>query len=129
VNYTTDPGIVEHIGGKFADNATVIGSFDLDPGTYVVNAEGFFESTADTTGDSQLELALRGSDGKAYGTCFTGETSPLQGRDATCASSQAVTVTDATTVTLYAFGYQDDQSAKDSGSWGVAASVNALKVQ
>lgn len=129
VSTTTDAVPVAHIGGKFADNATKIGSLDLQPGTYMVNAEGFFESTAATSGKSQMELALRDDAGNAYGTCFTGETSPLKGRDASCASTQAVTVDAPTTVDVYAFGYQDDQSATDSGSWVAVANVNALQVQ
>jgi hypothetical protein len=93
----------------------------------VVNAEGFFESTTATTGSSQLQLALR-SDSGDFGTCFTGETSPTAGRDASCTSTKAVTVSDTTTVTIYAFGYQDDQSSKDSGSWMAVGTVNAIQV-
>lgn len=127
-NFTTNPTPVAHIGGKFSENATALGKFTLKPGTYVVNAEGLFESMSATTGSSQLQLALRSDSGEGFGTCFTGETSPTSGRDASCTSTKAVTVSDTTTVTVYAFGYQDDQSSKDSGSWMAVGRVNAIQV-
>jgi hypothetical protein len=138
VAQSAGPVNIATIGGTFGKftatvNATKVDSFTLQPGTYLVQAQGFFTSTAVTTGLTRLQLALRVNDGSDwgldYGTCFTGTASPLANREASCDTLRTVTVTSPNTVVdVYAFGYQDDQGGADSGKFDAYSTVSALQV-
>ena len=52
----------------------------------------------------------------------------LAGREATCSTTRVVTVTDATEVKVYAFGYADDQGSADGGKFDAASIVSILKL-
>ncbi len=126
---------IEHIGGSFNDRATLIGDIDLPrAGTYQINGYAFFD-TVDAVSErgerTHLELALRVEDesqwGRDLGTCFTGPF-PKGDREATCQSVRVVTVDEATTVDIYAFGYNDDQSSTGDESFTVAPDVSAIRV-
>jgi hypothetical protein len=125
-------GNVASIGGSFADRATELGTFDLQAGTYLISSDGFFITNQATSGETRMQLAIRGVDGSKwgqdYGTCFTGLISQLQGREATCNTTRTITVESPMTVEVYGFGYADDQGSADSGKVDVAASTSVVKV-
>jgi len=128
--------VITKIGGSFAANKTVLGSFNLQPGVYVISGYAAFDTAAadsPRTDGTHLMLALRGptsgSDpfGADMGTCFTGAY-PQGDREATCQVTRTVRVTSATTLTVIGFGYNEDQSDTGSGTFKVLADVSALKV-
>ncbi|HEX6875942.1 MAG TPA: hypothetical protein VF165_09815 [Nocardioidaceae bacterium] len=128
-------GTVEQIGGSFTANATKLGEFTLEPGTYQLSSDGFFTNKAATSGQTQMQLALRTQPaegeqwGRDLGTCFTGRIPSVSGRDITCATSRVVTVDAPTTVNVYGFGYEaDGQGSADSGKVDAAYVVNILNV-
>jgi len=132
-----DPTSIENVGGTFGKfgegvRATLLGSFDLSPGKYMLTANGLFVPSEPTTGQSHGELALRVDTGSSwgldYGTSFS-PVSPTPGRESTSSSTRVVTVSSYTTVLVYAFGYADDQGSADSGKITATAWVTVAKVQ
>jgi len=128
--------VIEKLGGSFKTNTTEIGTFDLEPGTYVVNLYGGFDTAAadsPRTEGTHLMLALRGptsdSDqfGADLGTCFTGAF-PQGDREATCSTTRTITVAEPTKVRVLGFGYNEDQSSTGSGTFTVDADVSAIEV-
>lgn len=123
---------VANIGGSFTTRATQLGTFELQPGTYLLSSDGFFISNAATSGMTRMQLAIRGVDGTEWGadlgTCFTGLASPLADREVTCNTTRTVVVEETLTVNVMAFGYADDQGSADSGKFDVTANVSAVKV-
>ena len=136
---------IAHIGGKYTDNATDLFTFDLpEAGTYLVNAYGYFDRldasdanyvTPQT--DTYLQLSLRGLDGTTPvngGTYFTGAVSKAGYTEATASGAQIVTVSGATTITVRAFGYNEDRSGFGGApntatpQFSAAATVSAIKV-
>lgn len=142
ISYVSNTETVTDIGGtfgKFGDDvrATELGTFNLDPGTHVISADGFFNNNEELNYDgTRMQLALRVDDvddnatgwGLDYGTCFTGAISVVDDRDATCNTTRAVTLTESETVTVLAFGYNDDESNKNSGSVSATAFISAVSV-
>jgi len=136
-NSTSDPAIVQNIGGSFGKftgtvRATKVDEVSLPAGTYQLTADGFFHSTAATSGLTRMQLAVRVDDGtdwgKDLGTCFTDATSPLANREATCSSTRVVTLDAPTTVQVFAFGYADDQGSFDSGKFAAVSYLSAIKL-
>jgi hypothetical protein len=133
---------IAKIGGKYADNATDLFTFELpEAGTYLVNAYGYFDRLdAGATGyekpttDTYLQLSLRGPEGLQAGTYFTGPVSPAGYTEATASGAQIVTVAAPTTITVRAFGYNEDRSgfggAPNSATpqFSAAATVSAVRV-
>lgn len=123
---------VTDIGGSFATRATQVGSFELQPGTYLVSTDGFFITTEATSAQTRMQVAVRGVDGSTWGsdlgTCFTGTISALANREATCNTTRTVVVEAPTTVNVKAFGYADDQGSADSGKVDVLMNVSAVKI-
>ena len=115
VNETSGPTTVTNIGGSFATRATVADTYTLPAGTHQISTEGFFISTAATSGNTRLQVAVRGAGGQDFGTCFTARASVLAGREATCSTTRVATVTQPTQVTVWVFGYAEDQGSADSG--------------
>lgn len=124
------------LGGSFATNATQIGTLQLDAGKYVINAYGFFDTTAadsPRTDGTHLMLALRGptsaSDafGADYGTCFTGAF-PQGDREATCQATRTITLDAPTTIRVIGFGYNEDQSGTGGGTFTVSTDVSAIEL-
>lgn len=124
--FESDPALVTYIGGTFSTRATLLDTITLPAGTYVVTANGFFHSTAAVSGLSRLQLALRTDTGEDVGTCFTGATSPLADREATCSTTRVVTFANPTDVRVYAFGYADNQGAADSNKFAAVSYVTAV---
>lgn len=129
---TFGPATVAKVGGPFKDNATHAGTFALQPGTYLLAADGFFHTTEATSGQTRMQVAVRGEDGTVWGsdlgTCFTGAISPTADRESTCSTVRTVTVGEPTTVDVMVFGYADDQGSADSGKVDAAVSVSAVRV-
>ncbi len=54
---------IAHIGGRFADRATEVGTLTLPPGTYLVNAYAHFDRVDDTQASTPvLQPSVRGVD-------------------------------------------------------------------
>jgi hypothetical protein len=126
---------VSAIGGSFGKftatvRATLLDTITVPAGTYTVSADGFFHSTQAVSGLTRMQLALRVNDGSDWGvdlgTCFTGATSPLADREATCSSTRVVTFANPTDVLVYAFGYADNQGGTDSGKLEATSYVTFL---
>jgi hypothetical protein len=128
VNRTSGPTTVANIGGSFATRATVADTYTLPAGTHQISTDGFFTSTAATSGLTRLQVAVRSAAGLDFGTCFTGAASPLANREATCSTTRVVTVTQPTAVTVYVFGYADNQGSGDGGLFAAYTASSALKV-
>jgi hypothetical protein len=132
------PATVADVGGTFGKfteivRATELHSFTLQPGRYVVTADGFFmTNSADATRDVRMQLALRVNDGSDwgldYGTAFTGQLSPLANREATTHSTRVVTLDAPTLVQVFAFGYEDDQGSTASGQIAARSYVTAERI-
>lgn len=123
---------VTNIGGSFTTRATHVASFALQPGKYLLSSDGFFITTAATSGGTRMQLAIRGEDGSVWGsdlgTCFTGTISVLKDREATCNTTRTVTIDEPTNIKVMAFGYADNQGSADSGKVDVTVSVSAVKI-
>ncbi len=96
-NSTSPVTTIAQIGGSFGKftgtvNATKLDEVTLPAGTYQLSADGFFHSTAATSGLTRLQLAIRVDDGtdwgQDFGTCFTGAASALADREATCSTTR-----------------------------------------
>lgn len=126
---STDPITIANIGGSFSSRATSVGTLELPKaGTYEINAYGFFDTVAANstrTDGTHLELVVRDADGNDFGTCFTGAF-PQGDREATCQSTRVIEVQGPTTLSVKAFGYNDDQSDTGSGSFTVKADASAI---
>lgn len=114
---------VDKIGGKFSDNATLIGTITLPKGTLKVDFDGFWTTLATGPEGTRPQLALRGTDVSV--TIFPGEASPLKDRELSGHATKKVTLAADTEVKVYAFGYNDDQSANGAGRLSVATSILA----
>lgn len=136
----TDSVPVADVGGSFGKftseggpRATLLGTVPLEPGAYVIDADGFFiTNSADPSRDVRMQLALRVDDGTDWGvdhgTCFTGEMSPLANREGTCHSTRVVEVTETSDLLVYAFGYEDDQGSGASGQVAARAYITGTQI-
>lgn len=121
------------LGGKFAENATKVGQFNLAPGKYLVSSDGFFDRIDDAQDNSgtHLQVAVRGNDGSEWGadhgTCFTPRV-PAGDREVTCSTSKVVTIKKTQKVEVFVFGYNEDQSATGSNNFKANVNVGAVKV-
>ncbi len=143
VESSTNMTPIAKIGGTYSTNATTLFTFDLpEAGTYLVNAYGYFDRLdagvtdngyEEPTTDTYLQLSLRGANVQA-GTYFTGAISPSGRIEATVSGAQVVTVDAPTTITVRAFGYNEDRSgfggAPNSATpqFSAFANVSAVKV-
>ncbi|TDW23730.1 hypothetical protein [Kribbella kalugense] len=128
-----DAVAIAKIGGSFKTNKTPVGSFTLQPGTWLVNTTAFFARTTAGAPGTRPELALRvgASDtafGEDYGTILGAEISPAKDRELSGSTVKVVKVAKATTVEVFAFGYNDDAGAAGGGEITASASVVAVQV-
>lgn len=124
---TTDPTLINQIGGTFSTRATELGTLTLPAGTYVLTGNAFFGSQVAVSGKTRLQLALRTVAGEDVGTCFTGATSQLANRETTCSTTRVVEFASTTVVRVLGFGYADDQGSADGGKFGVVSYVTAVR--
>lgn len=127
VNKTFDPTTVAKIGGRFADNATQVGTVMIPAGTWKIDSDGFWTTLLTGPAGTRPELALRTTAGADLGTIFPGEVSPTGGRELTGHATKVITLDTDTTVIVYAFGYNDDTSAAGANRLQVTASVVATR--
>jgi len=125
---STSRTTINAIGGSFVANRTEVFTIDLPAkGTYLLSAYGHFDRIdkgasgyIDPTTDTYLRLTLQGPNGADdAGTYFTGPISRAGRVEATAAGSRVVTVTAPTTVTVWAFGYNEAQGFFGSASEGI----------
>ncbi|TCC23474.1 hypothetical protein [Kribbella speibonae] len=127
------PVTIDKIGGSFKTNKTKVGEFTLEPGTWLLNSTAFFARTTAGAPGTRPQLALRvgASDtafGTDYGTILGAEISPAKDRELSGSTVKVVTVDKATTVEVFAFGYNDDAGSAGSGEIAASASVVAVLV-
>lgn len=122
------------IGGPFLDNATLLGSVDLPAGTWLVSTSAVFTRIASGATGTRPQLALRynATQGNPYGlsagTLMGVEISPTMSRELTESAVEAITVTEPTQMSVFGFGYNDDQSAAGGGQITARARITLLRV-
>jgi len=116
--------VVENVGGSWVARKTDLGSFTLQPGTYVIHTSAQFQRvTADDTDPQfqtrpQLSVRAFKTDANQFGLNFgtvMNTIAPFAGADLFGSDARPVTLTDATTFDVAAFGYQDNRGSDDSG--------------
>lgn len=134
------PTAIVNIGGSFAARKTELGTFTLPKGTWLINAAVVFDRLNVGDGDYQTpttdtypQFAIRygespGNFGTDAGTVMGTAISRAGRVELTGSGVKVVTVTDDTTVSLYGFGYNEDQSGFGGGQIKVAAQVSATKI-
>lgn len=126
-----DPVSIAKIGGRFVENATTVGSFTLQPGTYLLNLNVKFNRPAAAPADEpevQPMLQLLSDDGtNEYSTIMGNDIGANAGADLTGSAVRLVTVRAATEMTVKAFGYNEARSSAGGGEVNVeSASVVAV---
>lgn len=128
---------IAKIGGRFLDGRTFLGSFTLQPGAWLVTSNATFNRTVaaqptDTKTRPQLALRYDETDanpfGDTAGTIMGVDISPTVGRELMGATVQTVYLSKATTINVYAFGYNDDSSSFASGQITVTAQITATRI-
>jgi len=123
--------VVANVGGKWAENHTQVGTVHLTAGTYLVSVNGIVgRSTADTTApyatpvfQVQVNKGVWTSDNSSdyqTVTAYTGQF-PAQGAagvlEQNASAFGVITLTEDTTLTVDAFGYNADRSSAGSGEF------------
>lgn len=127
--YNTPTVTVAKIGGPFAANATKVGTFTLPAGSWNLFFKARFDRTVTGAEGTRMQLAIReGTSGEDFGTDMGTEISPTAGRELVKSGVSIVTVTEATTLDVYGFGYNDDASAAGGGEITAQAQVWAQRV-
>ncbi|MFI6681855.1 collagen-like protein [Kribbella sp. NPDC050470] len=115
---------VENVGGSWVTRKTTLGSFTLPAGTWVINTSAQFQRTAADETDPQYQtrpqLAVRAfaTEANPFGSNFgtvMNTIAPFVGADMFGSDSRRVQLTEQTTFTVSAFGYQDNRGSDDSG--------------
>lgn len=123
-----EPTMIAKIGGSFKTNKTRLGEFLIPAGRWKLDIKAtFYRTTAGAAGTRPQLAVRRGATteyfGDDYGTIMGSEISPSAGRELTGATFSLVNVETPTIVEVFAFGYNDDQSAAGSGEIAAAAQV------
>jgi hypothetical protein len=130
------PITITNIGGRFADRASRLGDFTIQPGTWLINASVVFDRKdegsdgyAAPTTDTMPSFALRyGVELDDAGTVMGAPVSRRGFVELTGSSVKLVTVAGPTVVTAYGFGYNEDRSGFGGGQITVAAQITAVRV-
>jgi hypothetical protein len=132
------PTAIQTIGGSQYTDATDLGVFQLEPGTYLINAWGQFNrlNTTDPgyiepTTDTRLQLTVRciiGPEGSPIdvGTVFTAPISPSGTIDATGTSVRVLDASLPTTCTVRGWGLNENGSGFGSAGEGRAAQFRVM---
>lgn len=129
-----DAVVIEKVGGSFKTNKTKLGSVNIkSAGKYRIDISMFaIRNTAGAAGTRPQLAARVGSTDTAFGldfgTVFPGPLSPTKDREITGSTFKIVTVDGPTTVDLFGFGYNDDQSAAGSGEFSMASSISVTAI-
>jgi hypothetical protein len=140
------PTAIQTIGGSYTDDATDLGVFTLQPGTYLINAFGVFNRLKTTDPDyvlplteTRLQLTVRciigaGGSPNDVGTVITGPISMAGNIESTGTSARVLDASDTTTCTVAAWGQNENGTGWGSEAPGFAAqfkvqaSVAAVRV-
>lgn len=122
------------VGGKFAERAKMTGRFTMKAGTYLITTDALFRSNQATSGNSSLQVAVRGADGSTWGsdlgTGFTGSSPEQANREVTTSTTRVVHLDVDTEVTISVFGYEKNgQGSADSGKFDAEVYFTAVPVQ
>lgn len=125
---------VANIGGSFKERATKAGEFTLKSGKYIITTDALFRSNAATSGNTTLQVALRGEDGSEWGTDlgtgFTGSSPSQINREVSTSTTRVVSVDVDTTVRVMVFGYENNGTGSaDSGLFDAEVHVTAIPAQ
>jgi hypothetical protein len=121
---TNGPTKIAKIGGSFATNATVLGTVNLQAGTYLANTTVVFDREdatlpngdpnpdyATPITDTYPQIALRYPDANGdAGTIMGVPISKAGFVELTQSTSKGFTLAEPTTITVYGFGYNEDRS-------------------
>ncbi|MFT4081255.1 MAG: collagen-like protein [Nocardioides sp.] len=128
---------VEALGGSWSTGHTTVGTVDLDAGTYLVAVTGDFYKAADTDATPVLQIQLNGADTQvtAYTAAFpTGSVSGVDddnnpsGLEQTASGYGIITLDEAGSVSIDAFGYNGDRGSEGSGDFAVNATADFVQV-
>lgn len=125
---------VANVGGSFSERATKAGEFTLPSGKYIITTDALFRSNATTSGNTTLQVAVRGVDGSQWGsdlgTGFTGSSPSQANREVSTSTTRVVSVDVDTTVEIKVFGYENNGTGSaDSGLFDAEVHVTAIPVQ
>lgn len=125
---------VAKVGGPFSSNATEAGTVDLSAGKYIVSTDGLFRSNQATSGNADLQVAVRAADGSEWGadlgTAFTGDSPAQAQREVSTHTTRVVELAEDTTVTVHVFGYDGSgEGSADSGKFDAEVYLTAVPVQ
>jgi hypothetical protein len=119
---TNGPTKIAKIGGSFATNATVLGTVNLQAGTYLANTNAIFDRVdanspdyVTPTTDTYPMVALRfdtdsGAKTGDAGTIMGVPVSKAGYVELTQSASKSFTLVGPQTITVYGFGYNEDRS-------------------
>ena len=131
------PTAIETIGGSYAE-ATDLGEFQLEPGTYLINAWGFFNRLKtiepdylEPTTETRLQLTVRciiGPEGSPIdvGTVITAPISPAGDIEATGTSVRVLDASLPTTCTVRGWGLNEDGTTFGSAGVEQAAQFKVM---
>lgn len=122
------------VGGKFAERAKMTGRFTMKAGKYLITTDALFRSNQATSGNTSLQVAVRGEDGSTWGsdlgTGFTGSSPEQANREVTTSTTRVVRLVEDTEVTISVFGYENNgQGSADSGKFDAEVYFTAVPVQ
>lgn len=125
---------VANVGGSFSERATTAGEFTLKSGKYIITTDALFRSNAATSGNTTLQVAVRGKDGSEWGsdlgTGFTGSSPSQANREVSTSTTRVVSVDVDTVVEVKVFGYENNGTGSaDSGLFDAEVHVTAIPVQ
>lgn len=129
-----DPKVIVHVGGSFKTGKTLLGSVNIKAaGKYRIDISMFANRTVAGAAGTRPQLAARvGATetdfGQDFGTVFPGPLSPTKDRELTGSTFKIVTVDGPTTIDLFGFGYNDDQSSAGSGEFTMAGSISVTAI-
>lgn len=131
---TFESKTIVNIGGSFNSRATVIGTFELPAGKFLVQTDALFKHNGKTpTAAPSLQAALRVADGSQWGLDAGTVFATLPGateyeREAQGTSLRVIELDAPKTVTVYGFGYNANGSDAGSGGFDANVTVVAQKV-
>ena len=133
---------IKTIGGSWVVGKTLLKTFTLKAGTWLVNSAVVFDRVNSDkptylvpTTDTMPQFGLRyditaanGNFGEDAGTVMGNPVSRAGFVELTGSSTKAVTLTKDTDITAYGFGYNEDRSGFGGDQISVSGTVSAIKI-
>lgn len=117
---------ITNIGGTFSTRHTEVGTFTMKKGKWLTSLQAKFNrKTASPAGDPDVQPQLQLVCDGQYVTIMGNSISPALDADLTGSGVNIITVTDDTTCTVNAFGYNSVRGLQGSGEITVDAAVIA----